>query len=41
MNDSLTPCPALATGIDGTTTTSFSAAAPAVSPNAAIYFLQL
>ncbi|RSH95648.1 hypothetical protein EHS25_000740 [Saitozyma podzolica] len=30
----------LATGIDGTTTTSFSAAAPAVSPNAAIYFLQ-
>lgn len=32
---------ALATGIDATTATSFSTPAPNVSPNAAIYFLQL
>ena len=32
---------ALATGVDGTTTTTFSTPAPDVEPNSKIYFLQL
>jgi len=39
-NFQMVPLKTLATGIDGTTTTTFSTPCPAVSPNAKFYFLQ-
>ena len=40
-NLNMIPLAVLATGIDGTKVSAFSVAAPDVTPNSAIYFLQL